>query len=89
MLFLDADAYCIADPALLFALLAAHPFVYFDSGPWSYPKTNLALFGPLVEAWAPPIQGGHYLVDCAVLEGASNRAVDGQSRGRLAQRQLG
>ena len=65
VLFLDADAYCIADPALLFALLAAHPFVYFDSGPWSYPKTNLALFGPLVESWAPPIQGGHYLVDCA------------------------
>ncbi len=65
VLFLDADAYCVSDPAPLFALLSAHPFVYFDSGPWSYPKTNLALFGPLVESWAPPIQGGHYLVDCA------------------------
>ena len=41
VLFLDADAYCVSDPAPLFALLSAHPFVYFDSGPWSYPKTNL------------------------------------------------
>ena len=80
-----------SDPALLFALLlAAHPFVYFDSGPWSYPKTNLALFGPLVEAWAPPIQGGHYLVDCAgYWKELADRAVDGRSRGGLAQRQLG
>lgn len=68
-LFLDADAYCVRDPAELFAVLDGEPsgFAYWPDLPSFADRTNYQLLDPHLggRPWAPPVQGGHFLIDCA------------------------
>ena len=65
-LFLDPDAYCVSDPAPLFALLDEYVFAYWANIPFYHQKTGYELLRPLVgeTPWAPPVQGGAFLLDC-------------------------
>lgn len=60
VLFLDADAYCVADPAPLLALAGAHRFVYWHEGTetvrWEW-------YG--LTPRGPTVQGGQLALDCA------------------------
>jgi hypothetical protein len=59
VLFLDADAYCVADPTPLFRLLDTHSYVYWaDWGPGG-------ACAPIPNELASHNNGGEYLVDLA------------------------
>ena len=66
VLFLDPDAYAVRDPAPLFAILDECAFAYWADLPWFADRTNYPLTTPLIggNPWAPPVQGGHFLIDC-------------------------
>ena len=66
VLFLDADAYCVTDPAPLFSVLDDTNFAYWHDLPGYANRTNYDLLNPEIggREWAPQVQGGHFLVDC-------------------------
>jgi hypothetical protein len=64
-LYLDADAYPVADPAPLFGLASDHGFVYWSNLP-SFGERDRWDVWDLPASWAgklPPVQGGHFAVD--------------------------
>jgi hypothetical protein len=63
VLFLDGDAYLVADPAPLFALLEQYAFVYWENLE-GFNVMDEGLIAPLGIASMPRrVQGGHYLID--------------------------
>jgi hypothetical protein len=63
VLFLDGDAYLVADPSPLFALLEQYAFVYWENLE-GFNVLDEKLIAPLGIASMPRrVQGGHYLID--------------------------
>lgn len=62
-LWLDADAYCVADPAPLFAALDAAPYVFWSTGNNYYPTYDTHWTGVAQDAGGMELQGGQYLID--------------------------
>jgi len=66
VLYLDADAYLVADPAPLFALLGGAPFVYWSDLPNTVHNVKWDWFGVAPPGdRVPPVQGGQLLFDLA------------------------
>ena len=67
VLWLDWDAYCIVDPSPLFATLEKAPFYYWRNGDkWKTHNWNFSLDKAVTPNELPlPVQGGHFLLDCA------------------------
>lgn len=64
VLFLDADAYCIRNPAELFCVLDAVPFAYWRDLPSQNNAVKWRNVYPEGErANIPPVQGGQLLID--------------------------
>lgn len=64
VLFLDADAYCVADPGPLFDLLSpAEPFVFWQDMPRCETSVDWKVVWPDGPAGVPPVQGGQLLLD--------------------------
>ncbi len=62
VLFFDADAYCLCDPApLLGRLSAAEPFLFWDNHPGARGEVNWPAWG-LADSDVPPVQGGQFAV---------------------------
>src|SRR5581483_6236187 len=61
--YLDADAYCVADPApLLECLSPAEPFLFWEDLPGTPGPINWRVWG-LAGSAVPPVQGGQWAVD--------------------------
>jgi SAM-dependent methyltransferase len=61
--FLDADAYCVDDPAPLLEGLSAHePFRYWQDGPGSDRAVNWRVWGLDARRAPPPVQGGQLAI---------------------------
>ena len=60
--FIDADAYCVADPTPLFDLLNIAPFVYWSNFDAVFERVRWTSLG-IPSANVPPVQGGHILID--------------------------
>jgi hypothetical protein len=60
VLYLDADAYCVADPARLLELAAAHRFVF-----WADQAESIRWEWYGLSADVPTVQGGQLALDCA------------------------
>jgi hypothetical protein len=64
VLYLDADAYCVADPSPLFDLLTpAAPFAYWSDLPGHERDVVWPRVWPDGPAGVPPVQGGQLLLD--------------------------
>lgn len=64
VLFLDADAYCVADPAPLFDLLSpAEPFAFWSDLPSCEGNVKWERVWPAGKAGVPTVQGGQLLID--------------------------
>lgn len=63
VLYLDADAYAVANPAPLFELLNNHPFVYWEDIESMEAHTKWESTGVRNDGKVAPIQGGHWLVN--------------------------
>ncbi|HWG45494.1 MAG TPA: hypothetical protein VN688_22210 [Gemmataceae bacterium] len=60
--FLDADAYCLADPApLLECLTVERPFLFWEDMPSAWNAVNWSAWG-LGNSTVPPIQGGQFVL---------------------------
>jgi hypothetical protein len=62
VLYLDADAYCVADPTPLFAALDAAPFAFWEDLHFCSRNVHWEYFG-VNGQHIPPVQGGHLLFD--------------------------
>ena len=65
VLFLDPDAYAVADPRPLFTLLDDRGLAYWADLPSFADRTPYPFLAPLVreDGWVPPVQAGHLLID--------------------------
>lgn len=64
VLYLDADAYCVADPLPLFALLSqAEPFLFWHDLPGVENNVRWPRVWPDGDAGVPSVQGGQLLID--------------------------
>lgn len=64
VLFLDADAYCVADPTPLFDLLSpAEPFVFWHDMPHCENSVAWQRVWPAGKNGVPTVQGGQFLID--------------------------
>lgn len=64
VLFLDADAYCVADPAPLFGLLTnSEPFAFWSDLPHMDGCVKWPAVWPGGAAGVPAVQGGQLLID--------------------------
>jgi SAM-dependent methyltransferase len=62
VLYLDADAYCVADPSPLFSLLQDHPFVFWSD--FESNKKNVKWEWSGIDGRGmPAVQGGQLLID--------------------------
>jgi hypothetical protein len=62
VLFLDADAYCVADPRPLFDILDDVPFAYWEDLPRCWHNVHWLWYG-IAGNHVPPVQGGQLLID--------------------------
>lgn len=62
VLFLDADAYCVADPTPVFAELVEHPLFYWRDTDAQLRTINWKEIG-VDSIKIPPIQGGEFFID--------------------------
>ena len=62
-LYLDGDAYLLADPEPLFALLTEYRFVYWENLE-GFNIMDESLIAPLEISLPRRVQGGHYLINC-------------------------
>lgn len=65
-LYLDADAYCVADPAPLFAACAGVGFAFWSDLPHCEHNVRWPAVWPDGAAGVPTFQGGQYVLDRAV-----------------------
>ena len=64
VIYLDADAYCVRDPAPLFDLLTpSQPFAFWSDLPETESNVKWARVWPNGAAGVPTVQGGQLLVD--------------------------
>lgn len=63
VLFLDADAYCVADPTPLFDLLYRSPVVFWEDLPRMMGCVSWPFVWPDGSAGVPTFQGGQFLID--------------------------
>jgi acetyltransferase-like isoleucine patch superfamily enzyme len=64
VLYIDADAYCVADPTPLFDLLNKAPFVFWEDFENQRKTAKWAAYGLRdMSKDVPTIQGGHWLID--------------------------
>lgn len=64
ILYLDADAYCVADPtSLLHTLTAAHGFVYWRDLPTAARNVRWPMVWPAGDGGVSPVQGGQLWID--------------------------
>ena len=65
-MFLDGDAYAVADPAPLFAELENHPFIYWQNLPGTTDKLDRQLLAGILPHVAAEVQGG---ITCWIVSG--------------------
>jgi len=63
VLYLDADAYCVANPAQHAAILERAPFVFWRDLPNTASHVKWPMVWPSGDAGVPPIQGGQLWID--------------------------
>jgi hypothetical protein len=62
VLFLDADAYCVIDPRLLFTMLDDFPFAFWEDFPRCRQNVHWSWY-VIAGNHVPPVQGGQLLLD--------------------------